>query len=230
MNEQTFIPVLVEPEKARNIGFVARAMKCSGLKELHIVHSTWSEMPEGAFVTGTSAIQILQNAKFYPSVEDAIAGCQGAIAMSRRTIARLDHCELQEVEQYMPPGERIAVLFGRESAGLRIEEASMCQLLVEIQAEEKMSYNLGQAAAMTFYHLANKRKLFTKVQGDEASFGLKDSFKDFVKDNLTVKRQSHGDVNLLLDRVLREWNPDAQTLSKFYGIMRDIAGESSRND
>lgn len=222
-----YIPLLVEPEKARNIGFVARAMKCTGLDELRIVHREWTEMPDGAFVTGVSAIKVLRTAKFFKSVEEALADCEGAVAMSRRTIAQLPYCELQELEEKAPQGNKVAIMFGRESAGLRVDEAQMCQLLCEIKSEEKMSYNLGQAAAITLYSLQKnlmEGQSVNKKNAEEiASFDEKNAFNQFIMGNLSEKVLAKKDVSLFLDKMLREWNPSSVTLKSFFGLIRNIS-------
>ena len=228
-----WIPVLVESENARNVGFVARAMKCSGLRELRVVHSQWNEIPPGAYITGTSAVRELYSAKIFKSVEEALADCDAAIALSRRNISRIPGFELQELEENIPPGKKIALVFGRESAGLRQEEVALCQCICSIDTYENMSYNLGQAAAMVFYQVAalqkgpgygNRREVDNTEAGPPASMAEKAAFKDFVLEHLSEKALKNQTTPLVVDRMLREWNPESTILRAFFGICRDMVG------
>lgn len=232
-----WIPVLVESENARNVGFVARAMKCSGLRELRVVHSQWEEIPPGAYITGTSAVRELYAAKIFKSVEEALADCDAAIALSRRNISRIPGFELQELDQNIPPGKKIALVFGRESAGLRQDEVALCQCICSIDTYENMSYNLGQAAAMVFYQVAalqkrpgygNRMDIDNAEAGSPASMAEKAAFKEFVLGHLTEKALKNQTTPLVIDRMLREWNPEGSILRAFFGICRDLAKSPAR--
>lgn len=222
-----FIPVLAEPEKARNVGFVARAMKCTGLSNLRIVHRKWKETPDGAFVTGVSAVGILRKTQFYSSVAEAIADCDGAIAMSRRDLSDIPKCEMHQLKEKISSGslasaKKIAVLFGRESAGLRIDEANMCQILCFIQTEGTMSFNLGQAASVAFYHLQDLKRIERSEELPAALFEEKEAFKNFILENLSDNRLAKSDVPQFLDSLLRDWDPNSPTLRSFFGLLRDL--------
>lgn len=142
--------MLVDPENALNVGFVARAMKCFGAEELVIAASSrWKAMPEQARVTGEAALDILGAARFVPSLELALAGCATAAAFSRRPSSlRREEVELPAAPAL--PG-KAALVFGRESAGLTLEESALCPILARIPMREGLSLNLGQAVAVALF-------------------------------------------------------------------------------
>lgn len=142
--------VLVDPENPLNIGFVARAMKCFGAEELYVAASTrWKRMPEQARVTGEAALDVLDAARFVPALEHALAGCATAAAFSRRPSS----LRREEVELPAAPAlsGKAALVFGRESAGLTLEESALCPVLARIPMREGLSLNLGQAVAVALF-------------------------------------------------------------------------------
>src|SRR4051812_40561483 len=76
--------VLAGPELAVNVGFVARAMACYGLRDLRIVGSPGIATDGAARKTGKSALDILEAARYFPSLDLAIADCGGAYGFTRR--------------------------------------------------------------------------------------------------------------------------------------------------
>ncbi len=143
--------VLVEPENPLNIGFVARAMKCSGVDKLRIVSQT-RKVDDAAYRTGTSAKEILDSATFFDRLEDAMNDCHRTIAFSRRTFTdSAENCLLENIQPKINSSEVIAFVFGRESQGLFREEVALCSIVCRIPIDKTMSYNLGQAVSVALY-------------------------------------------------------------------------------
>ena len=69
--------VLVGPENPLNVGFVARAMKAFGVKDLVIAASPWKTVPAEARVTGVSAGDTRRGAVREGSREGAEGLCHG---------------------------------------------------------------------------------------------------------------------------------------------------------
>lgn len=146
--------MLVGPENPLNAGFVARAMKSFGATELVVAASPWTAMPAEAGVTGVSAPEILEGARFEETLEDALKGCATAIAFSRRpTALRQDEFTLPAVPKTLNLKGRTALVFGRESKGLTRAEAALCPYLARIPCENGVSLNLGQAVAVALFSL-----------------------------------------------------------------------------
>ena len=64
--------MLVDPENPLNVGFVARAMKAFGVGDLTIVSDKWSAAPPESRVTGVSAPEILDAARFTKDLAEAL--------------------------------------------------------------------------------------------------------------------------------------------------------------
>ncbi|MNZ48356.1 tRNA (cytidine/uridine-2'-O-)-methyltransferase TrmJ [compost metagenome] len=150
--------VLVNTSHPGNIGGTARAMKNMGLSRLVLVEP--EDFPSSEAVARASgATDILDAAVVVPTLEDALAGCSlvlGTSARDRRIPwPLLDPREcattsLQHVEQ----GGEVALVFGREYAGLTNEELQRCQFHVHIPSNpEFSSLNLATAVQVLAYEV-----------------------------------------------------------------------------
>jgi tRNA/rRNA methyltransferase len=149
-----FRVVLVEPENPLNVGFVARAMRASGVTELVVAASSWKALPAEAYVTGVCAPEVLDGVRFEKDLEGALRGCDTAIAFSRRpTALRQDEFTLPALPAALSLKGRTALVFGRESKGLTRAEAALCPYLARIPARNGVSLNLGQAVAVALFSL-----------------------------------------------------------------------------
>jgi tRNA (cytidine32/uridine32-2'-O)-methyltransferase len=143
-----------------NIGAAARAMKTMGLSKLALVNP--KDYPSGeATVRASRADDILQHAKVYSSVADAIEHCQLVVGTSARkrhlSIPLLTSRELTEKIASDHQGQQIALLFGTENSGLTNQELDYCHYHVYIPANpEYSSLNLAAAVQLISYELRMK--------------------------------------------------------------------------
>lgn len=150
--------VLVETTHPGNIGAAARAMKNMGLTDLVLVNPR--EFPhEKAVWRSAGATDVVDNAKVVATVDEAIAGCHlvlGTSARDRRIpwpMLDARECGRKIVEAHAQRS-RVAVLFGRESRGLRNEELHKCHYHVNIPtADSYSSLNLAMAVQVIAYEI-----------------------------------------------------------------------------
>jgi len=147
--------VLVGTQSPGNIGMVCRAMKNMGLADLRLVNPCRVDHPE-ATMFAVSARDLLEAAKIYTSLEDALADCEFSVATTRRhgkyrneisspdqVVARFAACA---------PQSRLALVFGREDSGLTTDEVALCRWQATIPtADEYGSLNLSQAVLIFCY-------------------------------------------------------------------------------
>jgi TrmH family RNA methyltransferase len=148
--------VLAGPELAVNVGFVARAMACYGLRDLRIVGSPGIATDGAARKTGKSALDILESARYFPSLDLAIADCAAAYGFTRRArdpAQKVGELAEAAVAWRTTPGTRpTALVFGRESHGLFKEETLLLTHLVRIpMPAETLSLNVSHAVAIALY-------------------------------------------------------------------------------
>lgn len=149
--------VLVEPSHPGNIGAAARAMKTMGLSRLVLVRPpTFLRAEATAMAAG--ADDLLVRARVCESLAEAVAGCGRVIG----TTARARRIPWPVYAPREIAGEliaaaadtEVAVLFGREHAGLTNEEMETCQAMIQIPTEaEFSSLNLSAAVQIVAYEL-----------------------------------------------------------------------------
>lgn len=149
--------VLVETTHPGNIGAVARAMKTMGLRRLSLVSP--KTFPSAyATARAAGADDILYHATISDSLGEALAGSGWIVGSS----ARVRHipwpelnprdCARRVVEQTFK-GE-VAIVFGRESAGLTNQELEQCNGVVRIPTDESFtSLNLASAVQIIGYEI-----------------------------------------------------------------------------
>ena len=76
--------ILVETSHPGNIGAAARAIKNMGLKQLVLVRPKTHHLDTVAIARASGAVDILEQAKLYENLEDAISAFTHVVAMSHR--------------------------------------------------------------------------------------------------------------------------------------------------
>lgn len=150
--------VLVNTSHPGNIGGAARAMKNMGLSRLVLVDP--QDFPSAEAVARASgATDILDAAQVVGTLEEALVGCSlvlGTSARDRRIPWPLldpRECGVAACEQAQQGGE-VALVFGREYAGLTNDELQRCHFHVHIPSDpEFSSLNLAAAVQVLAYEV-----------------------------------------------------------------------------
>ena len=140
--------VMVNTTHPGNIGAAARAMKNMGLSDLALVDPL--VFPSGEAVARASgADDLLNGARVYATLEEAIADCVLVIGASARLRSipwpQLDPREC--AARVVGSAAQTAILFGREHSGLTNEELERCHYLLHIPCNPAFS-SLNVAAAL----------------------------------------------------------------------------------
>ena len=154
--------VLVSTRNSLNIGAAARAMSNFGVFDLRVVNPYEPSFREARSAVGAG--DVMQSARLYEHVTDAVADCTlviGTSAGSRSNGKRSEHEHtIHTIETAAPllrthlEGSRAAILFGSEKFGLSNDDLSHCHWLTHIPTrEEHLSMNLGQAVAVCLYEI-----------------------------------------------------------------------------
>jgi len=159
--------VLVNTSHPGNIGGAARAMKNMGLSRLVLVQP--KEFPAAdASARASGADDVLANAQVVDSLEDALVGCSLVMGTSARErsipwpLIDPRECGAKAVA-HGTGGEEIALVFGREHAGLTNEELQRCHFHVHIPSNPDFSsLNLAAAVQVLSYEV---RMAWLAVEG-----------------------------------------------------------------
>lgn len=149
--------VMINTSDSGNIGAAARAMKTMGLRQLVLVQP--DEFPTAkATARASAAADLLHNARVVQTLDEAIGDCQLVFGTSARlrTIPWPLIDPRQGASRVMnePEGADIAILFGREDAGLTNEELRRCHFHICIPANEEYPVlNIGAAIQVICYEM-----------------------------------------------------------------------------
>ena len=150
--------VLVEPTHPGNIGAVARAMGNMGVRDLSMVRPVDFRVEE-ARVRSAKNEEILANAHECESLAEAIRDCSFVIGTSARvrTIGwpnLVPREAMRQVARASDQGEKVALVFGPESAGLSNSQIDQCDILVRIPVSDSApSINLAGSVLILLYEL-----------------------------------------------------------------------------
>jgi tRNA/rRNA methyltransferase len=151
------VVVLVSPQLMENVGSAARAMANFGLSELRIVAPREAFPSETATMFAAGAAYVLEGAKLFDTVEEAVADLAYVVATTARERGQAKPVDGPEegarrLRVVMGEGVRAGILFGRERTGLLNEEIALADRILTFPVNPAYaSLNLAQAVLLTGY-------------------------------------------------------------------------------
>jgi TrmH family RNA methyltransferase len=148
--------VLVRPETPANVGACARVVRNAGLEGLDLVEpGDWRTVE--CWRTAWGAQDVLENARVFPDLDQALAGSTWAAGLTGRKDpagACLDVREAAEAIAGLSREDRVALVLGPETAGLTRHELARCGRCASIPSHpDQPSLNLSHAAAVAAYEV-----------------------------------------------------------------------------
>ena len=192
--------LLVRPQLAVNIGMCARAMANFGLSDLRLVspREGWPRTGayrKGAYAAAAGAVHLLESAKLYDSVREAIEDLSFVYAATARGRGQMKPVQtpalaLPITAARHAAGEKHGVLYGPERTGLDNDDVALADAILTFPVNPAYaSLNLAQAVLLTGY------EWFRAAHGDVMPFEIEErsppatremtlSFFDFLEDEL----------------------------------------------
>ena len=149
--------VLVRPQMGENIGAAARAMWNFGLDRMRIVgpRDGWPNSRAVAMASGAG--RLLDEALLSDDLAEALGDCTYVFATTARardltkSVMTPEHA-MRVAREKIANGEKVAVLFGPERAGLENEDLVRANALISVPVNpEFASLNLAQCVLLTAY-------------------------------------------------------------------------------
>jgi tRNA/rRNA methyltransferase len=173
--------ILVKPQLGENIGACARSMKNFGFKKLNIVNPKINFPNHKAQATSVGAFDIIDKAKVFDEVEDAIKSYDLIISLSaRRRDINKKHISLVEFKKIIKKRKNlnICLMFGPEASGLSNKDLSYSNYILQIPTVPKFkSLNLSHSLTIVCYELF---KLINEKQIKKTNYNLKISSKSKI--------------------------------------------------
>jgi tRNA/rRNA methyltransferase len=160
MTDAPLIPpvfVLVRPQLAENIGAAARGMLNFGLERLRVVapRDGWPSPKAVAMASGAG--RLLDAAQHYEDIAAAVGDCHRVYATTARPRdltkpVLTPEAAMAEARALSAAGQRIAVLFGPERAGLENADLVTAGAIVSVPVNPAFpSLNLAQCVLLLAY-------------------------------------------------------------------------------
>ncbi|WP_120501476.1 RNA methyltransferase [Roseovarius sp. EL26] len=149
--------VLVRPQMGENIGAAARAMWNFGLDRMRIVAPRDGWPNQRAVAMASGAGRLLDEAMLVDDTAAALEDCHYVFATTARMRGMTKPVYTPEeamrvAAQKISNGEKVAVLFGPERAGLENDDIAKANAIINVPVNpEFASLNLGQCVLLTAY-------------------------------------------------------------------------------
>lgn len=155
--------ILTRPQMGENIGAAARAMLNFGLTDLRLVapRDGWPN-PRAVAMASGAAGQVLDRARVFPTLAEAMADIDYAYATTARgreltKPVLTPATAMTDGRDRVGQGQRIAVIFGPERAGLENDDVARANAIVTVPVNPDFaSLNLAQAVLLTGYEWARE--------------------------------------------------------------------------
>jgi tRNA/rRNA methyltransferase len=163
--------VLVRPQLGENIGKAARAMLNFGLADLRLVapRDGWPNPAAGPAAAGADVV--LERARVFDSVADAVADCAHiyATTVRKRGLVLPVVTPEEAAREIRTRPEPAAILFGAERSGLETDEVAIAGRIVTVPVNAGFrSLNLAQAVILLAYEWSKLGTLAVPTEGEPA--------------------------------------------------------------
>jgi tRNA/rRNA methyltransferase len=158
--------ILVEPQMGENIGACARIMANFDFCDLRIINPRDGWPNEKAISMAVHATGILDNAKIFNNLKDALEDIDLALALTARERGMNKPCYILGSDEIDIKNKRMAFVFGAERTGLSNDDTALCSAIININTSKNCSsLNLAQALAIVAYQFSQvEHKYIEKPQ------------------------------------------------------------------
>lgn len=149
--------VLVRPQMGENIGAAARAMFNFGLTGMRIVAPRDGWPNSKAVTMASGAGRLLEGVGLFATTAEAVADCTTVYATTARgrgltKPVLTPERGMEQAAERLGTGEKVAVLFGPERAGLENDDIARARAIISVPVNTDFpSLNLAQCALLTAY-------------------------------------------------------------------------------
>ena len=166
--------ILVRPQLSENIGMAARAMDNFGLSKLFIVNPRDGWPSKKAETSAKHANTIINKAKVYNNLDDAVSNFDLVIATSnrKRFLTKKIYDNFNILQKKIIDFKSIAILFGPENSGLSNQDIRLANFLFTIPTNNSnKSLNLSHAVSLMSYELSKMNR--TSIEDTLSSNDIK---------------------------------------------------------
>ena len=201
-----------------------------GFSDLRLVNPYGVAFREA--VSAVGGAHVLQTARVFATVAEAIADCSlvvGTSAAQRRELQQPVESLQVGIGQIRDHSGRVGLMFGSEKFGLSNHDMSFCHALISIPTNpETPSMNLGQAVAVCLYELVrgadnqiSRQSVIETVSGEEAE-RLTQMLLEVLEQSGYTNRITAVSTEQKIRRWLRRLRLSRRDTPLLLGILRQV--------
>ncbi len=228
------ILILMEPEKADNVGMIARAMKNFGFRKLRIVRPMFESF-DRALAAAMHAKDVVGNAEVFTTLDEAREGIDlliGTTARVSRYSLNRRAISIKDLVKELRWDAVYGVLMGRESIGLTTEELAQCDVIATIpSSSEYPALNLANAASIFLYEFFLAFNDSSRFRERPVSREMRNIMLKYIKDilkTLDLAEYKKERSLLLIRRIIERTFPCGMSNNEamyLVGIIKAIRGK-----
>jgi len=235
--------VLCRPQGPRNVGMILRVVENFGPCELVLVkperpallvHPEFTQMSHGVE-------DALRELRIVDTLTEALDDCThvvGFTARGRDNTILEDWMRVKEdvAARVQTEGERVALVFGNEAAGMDATEAALCHRLVHIRTSPRhTSLNLAMAVGVVLQPLLGGQVRFPNEAGGHPLTGeqrefLKAHLKHILAGDVAKNERVSADVERMIERVFSRAPLETRDASAWHQLMRALGSDAKPSD
>ncbi|MFQ6552286.1 RNA methyltransferase [Aestuariibius insulae] len=237
--------VLIRPQMGENIGAAARGMWNFGLDRMRVVapRDGWPNSKAVAMASGAG--RLLDDAQLVQTTAEAVSDCHWVLATTARprgltkTVLTPERA-MTEARDRIAAGERVAIMFGPERAGMENDDIARANAIVSVPVNPDFaSLNLAQCVLLMAYEWRRQTAEIiheqTEAAGDWASQVEIEALASHYEDRLETARFFFPDTKAegMKTNLRNLWSrmpltrADVQIL---HGILRQMVRWKERDD
>lgn len=238
--------VLVRPQMGENIGAAARAMWNFGLDRMRIVAPRDGWPNQKAVAMSSGAGRLLDEAQLHPDLAKSLEDCTYVFATTARPRGLTKPVfsperAMQVAAEKISAGEKVAVLFGPERAGLENEDIARANAIISVPVNPQFaSLNLAQCVLLTAYEwqrqVANITHETVDMTKTEWASGLEvEKLAEHYEDRLEQagffypETKAHG-MKVNLRNLWSRMPMTRADVQMLHGVMRQMVRWKDRGD
>lgn len=239
--------VLVRPQLGENIGAAARAMWNFGLTRMRIVAPRDGWPNPSAFAMASGAGRLLDQAQVKDDTARALADTHFVYATTARrrdmTIPVVTpEAAMQDARSRLESGQRVAVLFGPERAGLENDDIARANAIISVPVNPEFpSLNLAQCVLLVAYEYrragegGQEAPGADEVRGHPATHDEIEALARHYEDRLTeagffFPEEKADRMRMTLRNLWSRLQLTRSDVQILHGMMRQLVRWASRED
>ena len=227
--------VLVKPQLGENIGACARSMKNFGFSKLHIVNPKINFPNHKTKATSVGAYDVINKAKVFNTVEQAIKPFNLVISLSaRQRDINKKNISIQEFRKIINKKNlNLGLMFGPEASGLSNKDLSYSNYIFQIPTSSNFkSLNLSHSLTIICYEIfkelskkkIKKKSLDLKISSKSKISSLVNHLKNLLeRKNFFVPEEKKHSMLLNINNLIYRLEPNDKELRILASIISTLS-------